>query len=153
MTGIIFTVLCALILDRITKLICIKYLAGEASIPIIKGVLQLTYVRNTGAAFSMFSNSTRALAVFTAVVCVVLVFFMASQKKKNPGKRIYIMSLAMILGGALGNLYDRFAYGYVVDFVDFILINFAVFNVADIFITVGGAIFCCCLLFDKEIKL
>ncbi|MBQ1465391.1 MAG: signal peptidase II, partial [Eubacteriaceae bacterium] len=85
--------------------------------------------------------------------CVLLVVFMIFQKKKNPSKKLYIISLAMILGGALGNMFDRFAYGYVVDFVDFILINFAVFNVADIFITVGGTIFCCCLLFDKEIKL
>ena len=151
--GIIMTVASALILDRITKMLCVKYLAGEASIPIIKGVLQLTYVRNTGAAFSIFSGSTRALAFFTVAVCILLVVFMIYQKKKNPSKKLYIISLAMILGGALGNMFDRFAYGYVVDFVDFILINFAVFNVADIFITVGGTIFCCCLLFDKEIKL
>lgn len=151
--GIIITVLSALILDRITKLLAVKYLAGEASIPVIKGVLQLTYVRNTGAAFSIFSGSTRTLALFTVAVCFLLIIFMVSQKKKNPQKKLYIISLAMILGGALGNMFDRFAYGYVVDFVDFILINFAVFNVADIFITVGGTIFCCCLLFDREIKL
>lgn len=59
----------------------------------------------------------------------------------------------MIIGGALGNMCDRFAFGYVVDFIDFCLIDFPVFNVADIFITIGGVLFCYCLIFDKEIRL
>ena len=149
----VFVVLIALVLDRATKYLAQRFLAGEASIPIIKGVLQLTYTRNTGAAFSIFSGHPKALGWFTLIVCAGLIVFLYRQKKANPSKKLYQLSLAMILGGAFGNMIDRFLYGYVIDFVDLIIINFAVFNVADMFITVGGVIFCCCLVFDREIKL
>jgi signal peptidase II len=61
--------------------------------------------------------------------------------------------MAMIIGGAVGNLIDRLAYGYVIDYFDVYAVNFAIFNIADCFITAGAVIFCACLLFDKKIKL
>ncbi len=150
---IIFIIVASIILDRLTKYLAVKFLAGLPTLPIIKNVIHLTYTRNTGAAFSIFSGKTMYLALFTLVVVVALTFFLISQKKKNPDKKMYLYSIAMIIGGAIGNMIDRFFLGYVVDFIDFTLINFAVFNVADIFITIGGILFCICLIFDKQIKM
>lgn len=150
---IIFIIVASIILDRLTKYLAVKFLAGLPTLPIIKNVIHLTYTRNTGAAFSMFSGKTMYLALFTLVVVVALTFFLISQKKKNPDKKMYLYSIAMMIGGAIGNMIDRFFLGYVVDFIDFTLINFAVFNVADIFITIGGILFCICLIFDKQIKM
>lgn len=150
---IIFLIIVSIGLDRITKWLAVKFLAGLPTIPLIKNVLHLTYTRNTGAAFSILSGKTFYLAIFTLAVVIALCFFMRSQKKRNPQKKLYIYSIAMIIGGAIGNMIDRFALGYVIDFIDFTLINFAVFNVADIFITIGGVLFCACLLFDKEIQM
>ena len=143
----------AVCLDWFTKAWAANILAVKGSIPLIKGVLNFTYTENTGAAFSIFSKHTSALGIFSAVVTLGLIGFMLLQKKKNPGKKIYLVSIAMIIGGALGNMRDRFVFGYVVDFIDFCLINFPVFNVADIFITIGGILFCYCLIFDKEIRM
>ena len=140
----------AVCLDWLTKA---RATAVKGSIPLIKGVLNFTYTENTGAAFSIFSKHTSSLGIFSAVVTLGLIGFMLHQKKKNPGKKIYLASIAMIIGGALGNMRDRFVFGYVVDFIDFCLINFPVFNVADIFITIGGILFCYCLIFDKEIRM
>lgn len=150
---IIFIIVTSIILDRLTKYLAVKFLAGLPTLPIIKNVIHLTYTRNTGAAFSIFSGKTMYLALFTLVVVVALTFFLISQKKKNPDKKMYLYSIAMMIGGAIGNMIDRFFLGYVVDFIDFTLINFAVFNVADIFITIGGILFCVCLIFDKQIKM
>lgn len=150
---IIFIIVTSIILDRLTKYLAVKFLAGLPTLPIIKNVIHLTYTRNTGAAFSIFSGKTMYLALFTLVVVVALTFFLISQKKKNTDKKMYLYSIAMMIGGAIGNMIDRFFLGYVVDFIDFTLINFAVFNVADIFITIGGILFCVCLIFDKQIKM
>ncbi len=140
-------------LDWLTKYWAANTLAAKGTIPIIKDILNFTYIENTGAAFSLFSEHTAVLGGFSAVVTLGLIWFMLLQKNKNPNKKIYPASIAMIIGGALGNMRDRFAFGYVVDFIDFCLINFPVFNVADIFITIGGVLFCYCLIFDKEIRM
>lgn len=139
--------------DRITKLLAEARLSGKEAVPFVKGIAELTYLRNTGAAFSFLSGKTKLLAVFTLVVIAFLIVFLLKQTKKNPGKKLYLMSLAMIITGAVGNMWDRFAYGYVIDFINFTFMHFPVFNVADIFITVGGIAFCCCLLFDKTVDL
>lgn len=146
-------ILIGLAADRITKMLAEAHLYGKAPVPFVKGIAELTYLRNTGAAFSFLSGRTRLLAVFTLFVAVYLVYFLIKQKKKNPAKKLYLMSIAMIITGALGNMWDRFALGYVIDFINFTFISFPVFNVADIFITIGGVIFCCCLLFDKSVEL
>ena len=143
----------SIILDRITKSLAVKYLMPIPTFPLWKDVFHLTYCENTGAAFSMFSNSTMALTVFSVLIAVLLFLFLIGQIKKNPEKKFYLTGITMIIGGAIGNIIDRITLGYVVDFFDFTLINFAIFNVADCFICVGGAIFCLYLLFDKEIQL
>ena len=142
-----------IVLDRISKILAVKYLEPVGEIPLMEGVFHLTYTENTGAAFSIFTGKSGLLAVLSVVVIILLIFFLRQQSKTNAQNRLYLFSIAMIIGGAAGNLIDRAFLGYVIDYFDFTLINFAIFNVADCFITVGAVLFCGCLLFDRKIKL
>lgn len=141
------------ILDRISKYFVVKLLKPLGTVPMVKGFFRLTYAENTGAAFSMLSEKTVLLATVSGIVILLLSFFLIRAYKLNPGKILYLTSIAMILGGAAGNWIDRTFFGYVIDFFDFEWINFAVFNVADSFITIGAIIFCAVLLFDNAVKL
>ncbi len=149
----ILIIVLAVVLDRITKIIAAANLSSASSISVIKGLINFTYTQNTGAAFSIFSGHTMFLGVFSAVVSLGIIYFLIMQKKKNKGKKLYIASIAMIIGGAVGNMIDRFIYGYVVDFIEFAFVDFPIFNVADIFITIGAILFCVCLIFDRKIQL
>ena len=142
-----------IVLDRITKCLALEHLTKVDTYPLWEGVLHLSYHENTGAAFSIFTGKTTMLSIFTSIVIIAGIWFMFNVKKKSPNAKAFIASIAMILSGAIGNLWDRVAYNYVVDFIDFRLINFAIFNVADSFITVGTIILCACLIFDKKLKL
>lgn len=144
-------IITSVILDRISKVLAVKYLLPIKEIPLWEGVFHLTYCENTGAAFSMFSDSTFALTVFSTAIALFLCIFLYRQTKLNRKKLWYLSSISMIIGGATGNIIDRILYGYVVDYFDFTLIDFAIFNVADCFICVGAALFCLNLIFDKEI--
>ena len=120
---------------------------------IIEDIFHLTYVRNTGAAFSFLQEHTWILIVLTIFFCFALLYFIFF-KKMSKWERL---TLAMVTAGGLGNLYDRIAYGYVIDMFDARVINFAVFNVADIFITCGGIAFIIIYLINdmkrtKELK-
>ncbi|MGB5959195.1 MAG: signal peptidase II [Coleofasciculaceae cyanobacterium] len=123
----------SLILDQLTKYLVIQNLALNATIPLLTNVFHFTYVRNTGAAFSLFQGSAwlRWLSLFVSLGLVALAWFGPILNKLEQ------LGYGFILGGALGNGIDRFAYGYVVDFLDFRLIKFPVFNLADTFINVG----------------
>ena len=123
--------------DQITKWLAVQYLKPQVSVPLINDVLHLTYVENEGAAFGMLKNSRWVFMIVSAVAiaALVIVIFRFGQKY-----RFATVAVAMILGGGIGNMIDRVRIGYVVDFIDFRLINFAVFNVADSFVTVGAAL-------------
>ena len=123
-----------LILDRVTKI------AAEGIPPegleLIPGVLGLRYIRNTGVAFSLFSQIPFLPAVLT-VVLLIGAFFLLRGKKLSP---LPFCGLMAMLGGALGNLIDRIFSGSVPDMIEPLFVSFAVFNVADIGITVGCAL-------------
>ena len=126
-------------LDQWTKLLAIRNLTdGQGtvtrSIPIIKGVLEFSYVENTGAAFSMFSGKLVLLVVSTVIVMIYLFF---TYPRIPAGRHYYPIRViySMLIAGAIGNMIDRLARKYVVDFIYFKLIDFPVFNVADIFVT------------------
>ncbi|MBO4220428.1 MAG: signal peptidase II [Clostridia bacterium] len=123
--------------DQVTKLLAVNYLKPSGTFPIIEGALHLTYSENTGAAFGMLKDARWVFMVFSsvAIIAILAYFFIA-----RPKDRIVIVSLGMILGGGIGNMIDRVFQGFVVDFIDFRIINFAIFNVADSCITVGAAI-------------
>ncbi len=139
--------LLAVVLDQVTKLLAVKYLMPVDTVPIIKNVLHLTYLENTGAAFGSLKNSRWVFLAVSTFAIIALVFYMFRFKPKN---RVLSAGLAFIIGGGIGNMIDRLAKGYVVDFVDFRLINFAVFNVADSFVCVGAALVIIYIFFFTE---
>ena len=113
-------------------------------------LIDFTYVQNTGAAFSIMSGKMGFLSLISILFCIGLVAYWIIKK---PRQKLLCISLAMIFGGALGNAVDRIAYGFVVDFIETTFINFPVFNIADIGITVGTILLAIYLLFfDKEEK-
>jgi signal peptidase II len=109
------------------------------SLPLLPGIFHLTYVTNTGAAFSLFSGKVEWLRWLSLGVSLALIALAWFGPLLNRWEQL---GYGLILGGAMGNGIDRFALGYVVDFLDFRLINFPVFNFADVFINIGIA----CLL-------
>lgn len=121
-------------LDQLVKYWAATDLQAIGSIPLWKGVFHLTYCENTGAAFSMFTGQRWLLLAVTVVFLGVLLWAQHHNWMQNAFGR---MSLRFVIGGAIGNMIDRFVLGYVVDMFDFCLIDFPVFNVADIFLCVG----------------
>lgn len=121
-------------IDRLTKWLVVSNMELKETIPVIKfgetEVLNISYYTNTGAAFSKFQGMTKMLIAVTGAVLVVLVALLFFKKSlKMPA----VISLGLIIGGGAGNLIDRiFNDGKVIDFIDFRLINFAIFNFADI---------------------
>lgn len=132
------TVVLLTALDQITKLWAVKSLRPFGEIPIIEGVFNLRYVENTGAAFSILQGKTFLLTVIPIVACVFMVYILLTKKINS---RLGSWGITLIFSGALGNLIDRIFRGAVVDMFDFELINFPVFNVADICVTVGAVLF------------
>ena len=129
-------------LDQITKYYTVLYLKPIDTQPLWEGVLHLTYVENTGAAFGMMKDSRWIFMVTSTVAILGILGYMIYRTyvKKSPLPWLEALSLSLIVGGGIGNMIDRTVLGYVVDMIDFRLINFAVFNVADSFVCVGAGL-------------
>lgn len=122
-------------LDQITKQWASSFLKGKSAISMIPNVFELQYLENRGAAFGIFQNRQGMFVVMTILVLAILTyvyFRIPAEKKYFPLKVCYVLLTA----GAAGNLIDRMVQGYVVDFFYFKLIDFPIFNVADIYVTV-----------------
>ncbi len=135
--------LCIVILlvipDQLTKHLAIIHLKGNDGITLIDGVLRLYYLENRGSAFSLFQNQRTWFIIFTILVLIAAVF--VYRRIPDKPKMIWLKTaLILICAGAIGNFIDRVIHAYVVDFIYFELINFPVFNVADIYVT-GAAFF------------
>ena len=130
-----------IVLDRLSKIIIDRLLPLHHSIPVIDGFFNLTYVRNTGAAFGIFAGSVEIFRrPFLIAVSIVASGFIVVMLRRLPDKEKGLTTaLAFILGGAVGNLIDRVVYGEVIDFLDCFWGNYhwPAFNLADSFITVG----------------
>ncbi|MBQ2718847.1 MAG: signal peptidase II [Clostridia bacterium] len=142
---VLLVTLFGIALDQLTKLIVDRTMALGESIPLFEGVLHITYIRNRGAAFGMLADNRWVFLTVSTVVIVVLAAFLALTKMRDP---LALTALSMILSGGIGTMIDRLALGYVIDFIDFRLINFAVFNGADSFVCVGAALFLLATLLD-----
>ena len=120
----------------------VKFLV-RAAIPLhtsqtfIPGLFDLTYIRNTGAAFSILRSQTWLLTVLSGVAVVVLLVLLL--RRAIPSK-LGMLSLSLLLAGAAGNFIDRLAFGYVTDMFETTFMNFPVFNVADMFVTCGAVL-------------
>lgn len=123
------------VIDRLTKYVAVFTVKADGPKEFLFGLFNFTYVENTGAAFSMFSDKTDTLSILTALFLVAIIFLLM---KKTFESKFVNASLILIFAGGLGNLIDRIAYGYVIDFIEPLFVDFAVFNFADCCITVGA---------------
>jgi len=130
-----------LTLDQITKLAVVRALELHEAIP-LTGFFNLVRAHNPGAAFSLFADQPGWQRGFFIAVALVASGFILHLLRKTRGRTLFCVALALILGGAVGNLIDRVLYGYVIDFLDFYVgrWHWPVFNVADSAITVGAVL-------------
>ena len=125
--------------DQLTKHLAVMHLKDNDGITLIDGVLRLYYLENRGSAFSLFQNQRTWFIIFTIIILAAVIFV---YKRIPPVQKMIWLKIALILisAGAIGNFIDRVIHTYVVDFIYFELINFPVFNVADIYVS-GAAFF------------
>ncbi len=127
------------LIDRVTKtLIDGGWSVGDVLVPDIGGLVQINLVHNRGVAWGAFSGQIPLISVVTALMCVAIAAF-AAYSAKHYGK-LEALALGLLFAGGIGNLYDRVAVGYVVDFITPLFIDFPTFNVADIGVTCGIAL-------------
>jgi len=145
----VFIAIAIVVVDQIVKYWIRQTIPLFETKAFLPGIVTLTYVQNTGAAFSILSTHTWLLALISAVVAVaLLVLLLRGVFPSGLGQ----LSLALVLGGAVGNLIDRAILGYVVDMFSLEFIDFAIFNVADIGVTIGGALLCLTVFFFWDRK-
>ena len=138
-------VMALIVIDLLTKKFIYGSCKENGKIVLIEGVLSFTAVENTGAGFGIFADKTVALTIVSVICAAFLLFFIFySYKFRNLWLR---SALILILSGAIGNIVDRIALGFVRDFVYFELINFAVFNFADSCLTVGTIVLIIYIIF------
>ena len=133
----LYAVFAALIViaDQFTKYLTVAHIALGQEIPFIPGLLQFTYVQNTGAAFSSFEGQQWLFALIFVIFTALILW--EYKTKKMPFLPVERWCIAAVYGGGLGNMIDRFRMGYVVDMIETVFMEFPVFNVADCFITCG----------------
>lgn len=122
-------------LDQLVKYLVSANIPLGGSVPFLPYIMDLTYVQNTGCAFSLLEEHTWLLTIVSAVMSVALAVALARGFFKHPLGQV---TLSLLLAGAVGNLIDRALYGYVIDMFRTLFMEFAVFNVADICVVVGG---------------
>ena len=128
--------LIVIIIDRILKVLVTNNYALNVRNKIIDGFFYITNCHNEGAAFSLFSVNVLFL-IFITLIVLFLIYRTINKENVN---KIGVLSYGLLLGGILGNLYDRIFYGYVIDYLDFVIFkfNFAIFNLADAAIVIGA---------------
>lgn len=134
------------IFDQITKYLAVLHLKDKPAFIIINGVLELNYLENKGAAFGMLQNQ-KFFFIFVAIVMLSAIAYVLLKTPDEKKYSILHILLTLIASGAIGNMIDRIRFDYVVDFIYFVLINFPIFNVADIYVSVSTAILVIVVLF------
>lgn len=125
-----------IVIDQIFKILVINKMALQQSITIINNFFNITYVRNTGAAWSILSGNVLLLIMISVLALVTIYYYLIKDKDLN---KIDIVSYSMLIGGIIGNLIDRIVHGYVIDYLDFKIFNynFPIFNIADTLIVIS----------------
>lgn len=134
------------VLDQFTKYLAVYYLKEMPPIELIKGVFELNYLENRGAAFGLLQDQKIFFVLIAVVILTAIVYVLL----KTPYQKMYFklhITLVLIASGAVGNMIDRIRHDYVVDFLYFSLINFPIFNVADIYVTLSSFFLVILLLF------
>lgn len=132
-------------LDQLTKWLAVAFLKPIDTVPIIKNALHLTYAENRGAAFGMLADNRWIFLVISSLAILAMAFYLFAGISEG---KLAGIALSLLISGGLGNMIDRMALGYVVDFIDFRLINFAIFNGADSFVCVGAGLLILALILD-----
>lgn len=146
---VIYAVIALLVVvfDQLAKLWTITNAKLGEKIGEIPFIADFVYVKNTGAAFSLFSGKVEILGIVSVIFCVGVIAYWILKKPKHP---ILCTSVAMMFAGALGNAIDRITRGFVIDYIDVKFMDFPVFNIADIAITVGAVLLVIYVMFfDK----
>ncbi|MBQ3226363.1 MAG: signal peptidase II [Clostridia bacterium] len=138
-----------LLLDQLSKWLVLETLTKVDTQALIEGVLHFTYCENRGAAFGILENQIWFFIVITVLVLFGVGYYMV---RYRPTSKWLNGSLLLLTGGALGNFVDRIFRGYVIDFIDFRLIDFAIFNVADCFVVVGACMLAIYMIFSEYKK-
>lgn len=136
-----------ILLDQLTKYLTVANIPLGGTVPFIEGIVSFTYLRNTGAAFSILEGKMWLFYLVTLIAVIVLVYLLQSEGKKHP---LAAVSLSFMLAGALGNFIDRMMHQYVVDMIQVEFMHFAIFNVADALLTVGVVLFIVYILFYEK---
>lgn len=125
-----------IVIDQIVKILVINKMALQQSITIINNFFNITYVRNTGAAWSILSGNVLLLIMISVLALITIYYYLIKDKDLN---KIDIVSYSMLIGGIIGNLIDRIVHGYVIDYLDFKIFNynFPIFNIADTLIVIS----------------
>ena len=130
--------------DYFTKLIAVSRLKGEDPVPLIRGILRFSYVENPGAAWGMLANHRWVFMVFSVLAIAAIAAYLI---RRDP-PILLCVSLSLILSGGIGNMIDRTFRGAVVDFIEFYLFEFPVFNVADCLVVIGSGLLIVWLIVD-----
>lgn len=136
----------AVFLDQISKWLTVINLDLYETFPVIKDIFHFTYVRNTGAAFGILKDHRWVFLLISTVAIIALSVFL--WKKRNDSK-LLCTAMSFIIGGGIGNMIDRLSLGYVVDFLDFRIINYPIFNIADSFVCVGVGMFAFYIILEE----
>ena len=137
--------------DQLMKYLAVLFLKGKDAVVLIKGVLELQYLENHGAAFGMLQEKQWLFWLLTAAFILIVVWFYIRVPKTKHYLPL-ILTVLVLVSGALGNFIDRLANRYVVDFIYFRIINFPIFNVADIYVTISVIVLICLILFKYKDK-
>tara|TARA_Y100001968_G_scaffold277186_1_gene271878 strand:- start:44 stop:502 length:459 start_codon:yes stop_codon:yes gene_type:complete len=136
-----------ILLNQVSKILVLKTLGFEKSINIIPNLLNFTLVKNKGAAFNLFSNSTNILTITSIIASLLLITIIL----KSPPRSFWnSIGLVYLLGGTIGNGIDRLCKGYVLDFLDLVPIDFPIFNVADVSINIAIICFIIDIIKNKD---
>ena len=150
----LLAVLILILADRLTKVLAVTYLKDHDAIVLIPGVFELRYLENTGMAFGLLQGKMWIFYIVTAVIVLICLFYYF----RIPAGRHFLplqYTLVLLISGAFGNLIDRLMQQYVVDFLYFSLIDFPIFNVADIYVTCAAVLLFVLILFfysDEDLK-
>lgn len=137
---------CSVLFDRLLKIYAIKKLKDHPSKALINGVLEFTYLENSGAAFGLLKGQKYFFILVAAVIFIAILYLYHKMPHKDKYKGANI-ALSLIAGGAIGNLIDRIAYNHVIDYIYFYVFHFPIFNLADVCVSVGTIILLILLLF------
>lgn len=139
------------LLDRVAKILAVNKLKEKPAVPLIRGVLELNYLENHGAAFGILQNQ-KVFLILIAVLIMIIIAYVAVILPEDKKYDILHILLSLLAAGAVGNMIDRIRADYVVDFISFVIIHFPIFNVADIYVTISTFVMVILFLFYYKEK-